>query len=417
MKQKNYLRYIFIFIITTLTILASTSYAANDEAGNSLSLSAEAAIVIDADTGTVLAHKNSTKKMYPASTTKILTAIIAIEKCNLDDVVEAHQSAISQIPAGYSSAYIKDGEKLTVEELLKVFLVHSANEAGVILAEHISGSTSEFANLMNEKLKEIGATNSHFLNPSGIHNENHYTTAEDLAKIAQYCMKNKTFRDIVSMKSCTINKTNKSEKRTYKNTNELLNPSSQYYVAECVGIKTGYTTEAKNCLVSAFTKDGLSIIGVILGAPDLPSGKSSRFLDSKTLCNYTYSNFAIENLAKKGSSIKNIEIENGTDETKNLDLILERDVTMLSKIGGVDTSYEITLNNEISAPIRENDIVGTVTYTSCGLTYTTNLLASHDVEVRIDYYKIITLIFSFLFIMFVLILLLKSKKSKRRKRR
>lgn len=415
MKFKRYLEYFFIIILIILNALCPLSFATQTSSENTPNISAEAAILIDASTGTILFEKNSENKMYPASTTKILTAIIAIEKCNLGDTVTVQNSAIKAIPSGYSSAYLSEGEQITVKDLLKVFLVHSANDAGNVLAEHISGSIDNFSNLMNEKAEEIGCKNSHFLNPSGIHDENHYTTAKDLAEIASYCMKNSTFRSIVSMKNCTIDKTNKSDARTYKNTNDLLNPSSKYYISECVGIKTGYTSEAKNCLISAFTKNKLNLISVILGAPVLESGESTRCIDSTTLYKYGYSTYSVETLATKGDSIKNIEIDNATEETKNLSLILENDVTLLKNTKNPNDSSEIKLKNNISAPIKENDIIGTVTYTSCGLEYTTNLLASHDVVAKIDYKNIIILIITFVIIILILILILKMQKHNKMK--
>ena len=305
--------------------------------------------------------------MFPASTTKILTAIIAIEKCNLDDAVIVQKSAISSIPAGYSSAYLSEGEQVTVRDLLQVFLIHSANEAGYVLAEHISGSVSNFADLMNSKSKEIGCTNSNFVNPSGIHNENHYTTAEDLAKIASYCMKNKTFRSIVSMKKCTIAPTNKSDSRTYKNTNDLINPSSKYYTPECIGIKTGYTSEAKNCLVAGFTKNGLNLISIVLGSPTIQGISSTRCVDSITLCKYGYSNYEMKKFATKGETISSIDIKNGSKETRTLDLILENDVKLLSKADSSESNLNISLKENLHAPIKANDIVGTATYTSLSL--------------------------------------------------
>ena len=415
MKHKTYLKYFILIIILILNTLCPISYADQTNLDNSPNISAESAILIDASTGAVLFQKNSDAKMYPASTTKILTAIIAIEKCNLDDIVTVQNSAIKAVPSGYSSAYLSEGEQLTVNDLLKVFLVHSANDAGYVLAEHVSGSIDNFSNLMNEKAVEIGCKNSHFLNPSGIHDDNHYTTAEDLAKIALYCMKNSTFRSIVSMKSCTINKTNKSDARTYKNTNDLLNSSSKYYIPECVGIKTGYTSEAKNCLISAFTKNKLNLISVVLGAPALESGESTRCIDSAALYKYGYSTYSLQTLATKGDSVKNIEIENATEETKNLELILENDVTLLKNTKNPNDSFEINLKDNISAPILKNDIIGTVTYTSCGLEYTTNLLASHDVEAKINYKNIIILLITFIIISLILTNILKIQRNNKRK--
>ncbi len=260
MKFKKIL---ILLLILFINLPYGISKATNE---NELNISSEAAILIDSNTGAVLYGKNEDKKMYPASTTKILTAIITLEKCNLDEMVTAHKTAISAIPSGYSSCYLSDGEEMNVKDLLTVFLVHSSNDAGYVLAEHISGSIENFADLMNQKAAEIGCTNSHFMNPSGIHDENHYSTAHDLSLIARYCMKNSTFRSIVSMPKCTVPATNKFEARTYANTNDILNPSSKYHIADCIGIKTGFTTEAQNCLIAGFSKNNLELISVILGA-------------------------------------------------------------------------------------------------------------------------------------------------------
>ena len=416
MKFKRYLKYTLMTLFILIVLICfqtNLSYASSDTPN----ISAEAAILIDANSGAVLFNKNSENKMYPASTTKILTAIIAIEKCNLDDIVIVHNSAIKVIPSGYSSAYLSDGEEISVSDLLKVFLIHSANEAGYVLAEHISGSIDEFSNLMNEKSNEIGCKNSHFLNPSGIHDDNHYSTAEDLAKIAQYCMKNSTFRSIVSMKSCTINKTNKSDIRTYKNTNDLLNPSSKYYVSECVGVKTGYTSEAKNCLISAFKKNGLNLISVVLGSPSLPSGESTRCIDSINLYKYGYTNYSIEKIASKDDIIQTLEIPNANNETKQLDLKLETDVSLIKNTKTPDDSFEINIGNNISAPIKENEIIGTVTYTSCGVNRTANLLASHNVEPKINMKQILILLIIIIVIIVLTLTFIKKIKKHKKPRR
>ena len=409
MKNTRYIRYFFIIFFSTFLFFENISYGENLQ---ELNLYSESCILIEANTGTILYGKNENQKMFPASTTKILTAIIAIEKCNLDDAVIVQKSAISSIPAGYSSAYLSEGEQVTVRDLLQVFLIHSANEAGYVLAEHISGSVSNFADLMNSKSKEIGCTNSNFVNPSGIHNENHYTTAEDLAKIASYCMKNKTFRSIVSMKKCTIAPTNKSDSRTYKNTNDLINPSSKYYTPECIGIKTGYTSEAKNCLVAGFTKNGLNLISIVLGSPTIQGISSTRCVDSITLCKYGYSNYEMKKFATKGETISSIDIKNGSKETRTLDLILENDVKLLSKGNSSESNLNISLKENLHAPIKANDIVGTATYTSCGTKVTVNLLASHDVKETIII-KLILLLITLIFIIVLVLIITKKIKNKK----
>lgn len=408
MKNKKIL--IFNLIVFIVLNFSFCVYGANAN----INLYSEAAIIMDTETEQILYQKNIDKKMYPASTTKILTAIIAIEKCNLEDIVTATNSAISQVPSGYSSAYISDGEEMTVKDLLTVFLVHSANEAGYILAEHCSGSVEAFSNLMNEKAQEIGCKNSHFLNPSGIHNDNHYTTAYDLCLIANYCMKNNTFRNIVSMPKCTIDPTNKSLKRVYTNTNSLLNSNSQYYVENCIGIKTGYTKEAGNCLVSCFNKNNIEIICVVLGAGNIGNSDASRFIDSKNLFNYTYSNFDKKKIVNKNDVIQNIEISNATKETKNLNLIVENDITALVNLNDDIPNPTISLNDNISAPIEANTQLGTVTYHINGIEYKQNILAETTVKKDFTFLKI-SLIFVVFVVIFVLIIINIKRKKKKRK--
>lgn len=380
---------------------------------NELNIYSDSAILMDFKTGTILYSKNSTEKMYPASTTKILTAIIALEECNLDDIVTVSKSAISVIPPGYSSANLLEGEQISVKDLVTVFLVHSANDAGYVLAEHISGSIDEFANLMNKKATEIGCKDTHFTNPSGIHDENHYTTSYDLSLIARYCMLNKNFRNIVSQKSCTINRTNKSDVRTYKNTNDLINPSSKYYLEECVGIKTGYTSQAKNCLISACSKDNLALICVILGSNQMSNGESSRYQDSINLFKYGYSNYSVKTFANKDDIIKNIEVKNGTKETRNLDLILEDSISGLLKNGENIPDASITLNDNISAPIAKGTVLGTISYNIDNMQYTKNLIASHDVN-KDDFTLLILelLLGIILFVILITIIILRFKKKR-----
>lgn len=413
--KKKILNIISIFLI--LILQAKFVYGADStQQKNDIDIYSDSAILIESKTGLVLYSKNGNEKKYPASTTKILTAIIAIEQCNLDDIVTVSKSAISSIPSGYSSAYLSEGEKISINDLLTVFLVHSANDAGYVLAEHISGSIDDFSDLMNQKVKEIGCENTHFTNPSGIHDENHYSTAYDLALIARYCMQNSTFKKIVSQKSCTINSTNKSDVRKYTNTNNLINPSSKYYLEDCVGIKTGYTKEAKNCLISACAKDNLGLICVVLGANQIDGAESSRYIDSINLFNYGYSAFSLKTFASKNDILSTIEILNGTKNTRNLDLVLENSISGILNNSSDIPSPQITLNENLSAPIAKNTVLGTVTYNIGSVSYTENLLASHDVELDENLTFIFKIIL-FLILAFILILILfkNFKKKKNRK--
>ena len=297
----------------------------------------EAAILIEKQTGKILYGKNVYDRKYPASTTKILTAIIALERCSLDELATASEYAVDTVKAGYTNADIRAGETFTIGELLDVMMIVSANEAATIIAEHISGSSSEFANLMNEKAKEIGCLDTHFVNANGIHDENHYTTAYDLALIGRYCMQNEKFRELVGKKSCSLpvteiyenaireevenkNEKNKNKKkykpivfeelsldRKFTNTNSLIKESSEYYYPYCIGGKTGFTTPAKNCLVSFSNKDGFETIAVVLHAENTVNNLSARYTDTIKLFEYGYNNYTLQEVLDEYDSKKQDE--------------------------------------------------------------------------------------------------------------
>ena len=393
----NKSRKIFSFIIFAIILcstfsstLAATLAEKTDELEKNLS--SEAVLLMETSTGKVVYENNGYEKKYPASTTKIMTAILAIEHCNLNETATASEFAINSVPSGYSTANIQIGETLSVKDLLYALMLQSANESAVILAEHVSGSQEAFANLMNEKAKELGCKNTHFVNPNGIHNENHYTTAYDLALIAQYAMKNQTFRDIVKTTSLTLPATTSypSESRTYANTNNLIiydarNRPDNYYYKYATGIKTGYTSAAKNCLVASAEKNGIEYISVVLGASityESTGSVSHRYVDTISLFDYAFDNFSFRKLKSANNLIKTIKIENGKKDENSLDLLIASDVTSLVSIDNKNTQIdpEITLKEGLSAPITKGDIVGTISYKVEGINYTTDLIAGNDVE-------------------------------------
>ena len=375
----------------------------------------QGAVLLEASTGKVLYGKNENGKLYPASTTKILTAIIAIENYKLTDKVTANNSAIMAIPSGYSNAAIQPGEALTVEELLQLFLIHSANEVGYIFAEDISGSIDNFANLMNKKATEIGCKNTHFTNPSGIHNVEHYSTAYDMALIAQYCMKNETFRNIVSMPSCTIDPTDKYEKRYFKNTNDLIDSKSKYYYENAIGIKTGFTTQAKNCLIAGSKKDNMELITVVLGAEATADGRSGRYVDTINLFDYGFANYKIQKINSANTEIQNLKVENATKETENLPILLKDDITALvpTSINISNLNYNVNINTNISAPIAEGDVIGKITYNIDGISYSSDLIAEHSVE-KFNYYLLAVQIAVAIVVLLIVVKLIFFRKKKKK---
>lgn len=413
MRIKKILIVLFMLIFI---LNISISYGISDVPD----ISAGAAILIDSSSEKIIYSKNESEKMYPASTTKILTAILTIENCNLDDVVTVPYEAISSIPSGYSVAALQVGEQLTVEQLLQVMLIHSANDAANVLAYHVSGSIDAFANLMNQKVEELGLTNTHFTNPSGMHNENHYTTAYDLAIIMKYCMKNTTFRKLSSLKYCTIPATNKYDQRVYNTTNELLiydnrDVQSNYYYKYAIAGKTGYTTEAKNCLVSVSNKDDLELICVVLSAGLYPNNLSAKFVDTKTIFNYGYNNYTIRKLREQNAIATQIEISNATKETRNLDLLISKDITALVSQDDLETEFspEIQIAENLLAPIAQGQVVGKIVYNIDGIEYSADLIASHSVE-KSGFLTIMFQIFLIVLILFLLYKLLFDNYPKKK---
>lgn len=241
-------RKIIILILLFLLILAPKSKAAMPD------ITATSAIVIDCRDGKILYDKNINEKLYPTSLTKMLTAIIVVENCNLNDTVTISQNAISMVQSGYLTANIKAGESFSVEQLLNLLFISSYSDVANALAEHVSGNIETFTQLMNEKAKEIGCKNSNFVNCNGEHDIEHYSTAYDLGLIAQYAMKYEELRNIANKKECELPATDIyiNSDRKYYSTNEMIKSSSNNYYKGAMGIKTGFTTPARILLSGIF---------------------------------------------------------------------------------------------------------------------------------------------------------------------
>ena len=374
--------FIVILLIITLFNLYTLSFADSTIPNPDFQIYSSGSVLMDASTGKVLIQKDMNKQLYPASTTKILTAIIAIEKLDLSSTLTASRSAVMAIPSGYSNAGIKVGESLNVNDLLEMFLIHSANEVGYIFAEEISGNIENFANLMNQKATELGCINTHFTNPSGIHDINHYSTAYDMAIIARYCMKNETFRNIVNKKSCKFSATDLyPEERYFKNTNSLLDPSNRYYYEYAIGIKTGFTTQAKNCLIASAQKNGIELIAVMLGAEATENGQSGRYIDAKNLFDFGFENYEVKQFLQEGTKIAEIKIKNATKETQTLNLLAKTSLsaTFESSFNISSLNPSIKIEENITAPIAKDKILGKISYDIDGITYETDLIAENDV--------------------------------------
>ena len=408
----------------TTDAIAETNSAEEGTASNIPSTYSPSTLLMDLDSGKILYSKNANTRMYPASTTKIMTAILTIENCQLTDTAVASHNAIYSVPSGYSHANIQEGEELTIEQLLNVLLIPSANEAASILAEHIAGSVEAFADMMNEKAVEIGCKDTHFVNPNGVHDENHYSTAYDLALIGKYAMQYDVFRDIASKTSCSLPATDKypREDRLFNTTNDLLRENysraaNNYYYPYATAGKTGYTDAAKNCIVTKEKKDDISLLAVVLHGERTDDGLSQRALDCKTLFEYGFNNYKYEIIAHKGDVAREIEVSGGTNDSKNLNLVYSEDITALVPINYdvSSTTPNVKLTENMYAPISEGTNLGSVTFSIDGFDYSCDLLASHTVY-KSDMSKTVIelcLVLVFLFL-FAKVLKFKNKRAKKR---
>lgn len=422
MRKKQITLLLFIFLLSFVLPLFSTTSLAD----TSLNTYSPYCILMEASTGNIIYEKDAHAKVPPASTTKIMTAILTLEHCQLTDTATVSHNAIYSVPVGYTHAYLVEGEILTIEQLLHILLIPSANDAANVLAEHIAGSVESFATMMNTKALELGMEDTHFVNPNGVQNEKHYSTAYDLALLGRYAMQNETFRKIVSTTQYTLPATNNYPKadRYFKTTNELIAPDDRnsidnYYYPYATGIKTGYTNAAKNCIVASSKKDDVEYIVVILGADKLENGLSARYLDCINLFNYAFENYKTYTMHEENSVLKQLKVAKASIATKNLDIVVKDKITLLLK-KDTDAS-SITPNVEISsdlvAPISKNTVIGTITYQVDGNTYTSDLLAGADVLESNAFTNSLT-IASIIIVLFLLYRLLNlNNKKKKRKRK
>lgn len=310
---------IILFNLIYITFANASSFPQVDveTVKASLSINAPSALLIEKASGDILYQKEAFTPMYPASTVKIMTAIIALENCSLDEPITVSESAILTVPSGYTVSKIQAGEILSTRDLLYALLVPSGNDAANALAEHIAGNIPAFVNMMNEKAKHLGCQNTYFTNPNGVHDANMHTTAYDLALMAKYAMNLEEFRTIVSTETYTLPSSNvyPLNDRVLHNSNHLINTASPHFYEYATGIKTGYTNPAQNCLVASAKKDNIEFIAVILGSTFPNTGDQAKFVDAKNLFEfgftYHYSYYKEKSQAKQAgiwSGIINTEL-------------------------------------------------------------------------------------------------------------
>lgn len=325
-------------------------------------INSRSAIVFDRSSGSILYGKKEHEKRKMASTTKIMTAIVVLEKSNLDDVVTVSSKSAG---TGGSRLGLHKGDKVSVRDLLYGLLLCSGNDSAVALAEHVGNDLAGFSSLMNDKCKSLGLTSTHFVTPHGLDNENHYTTAFELAIITDYALKNQTFCNFVSTKNYTV--FINGHPKNLCNTNELLGNLDGVY-----GVKTGFTNGANRCLVSAIKRGNMDLICVVLGADT----KKDRTRDSIKLIEYAFKNFQMVNIREKINTefenwklcnSSNFSVEKGTSNSVDVFLNdLPYDFFPVNCNHLNDISIYIYCKTSFEAPLPANTSIGYLTVNVCG---------------------------------------------------
>lgn len=373
-----------VMVISPWTVQASTFNI-------DFPLNSKAAILVNLDTDTVVFEQKADEKVYPASMTKIMTFIVAYE--HIEDlngtIITVPQKILDELSGTDSSmSGIKAGEQLTAFQLLNLMMVHSGNDSAMVLADYVGGGdTGKFVDMMNQKAQELGCKDTHFVNPHGLSDQDHYTTARDLYKIIKYARTLKDFMPICEQKTYEVPATNKNSKRTIGTTNQLMMPGSKYYYEFTKGIKTGTTDESGYCFSSTAVNNGYSYLCIVFGAPSVDDkGKAiadnGAFIDTKKLYQWAFANLQQKQILKKDSPVGEVKLEYAWNKDKLLLQAATDFSTILPKT--VDASSVIVKTNipeKIQAPVKKGDVIGTATlsYANQDLT-TVNLVASESVD-------------------------------------
>ncbi|AZT90426.1 D-alanyl-D-alanine carboxypeptidase [Caldicellulosiruptor changbaiensis] len=331
------IKFSVLLVIVSLRIL---SYSNECYAGLKcdIQITAKSAIAIEWTTGKILFEKNKDLKLPMASTTKMMTAILAIENCDLNKEIEIPAQAIG-VPG--SSIYLEKGERLKIIELLYGLMLASGNDAAVALSISVCGDVKKFVNLMNKKAKELGLKNTVFSSPHGLEEGQHYTTAYDLARLTAYAMKNQTFREIVKTTQKEIRWTTRSYSRILKNKNKML---KSYQGAE--GVKTGFTKRAGRCLVTSACRDDFRVICVVLNAPDM-------WNDTRKILDFAYQNYKILKIAR--GEIGYLRVKDSKENWVKLG-ITEQNIFVLTK--DQYPGLNVVISKKVSAPVKKYTEVG-----------------------------------------------------------
>ena len=372
---------------TTESTTTNTEGTSTDSTSSELTLTAESAILMDATTGKILYEKNSRTKQYPASITKLMTILLALEHGSLEDEITFSHDAVFSIEPGSAHIAIQEGEILTLEQVLYGIMLRSANECANAAAEYVDGSMEKFAEHMTARAKELGCENTNFVNANGLFDENHYTTAYDMALIAQELLKNETYRSMMSNTYYLIPPTNKQpEERPLHGQHQMLNENSLYYYEPAEGGKTGYTVEAQNTLVTYAKQGDTELIAVVLKC-----NGAQHYVDTKTLFEYGFANYQTVKAFSAADLTQNVAItEIYKDKTTTLDTIAVAPasdvyVTIPKNATIENITKAVDCPESASVPVAVGDKLGTVVLSLNGEALATvDLTAQKEVKATTD---------------------------------
>ena len=338
-----------------------------------LKVAAQGAALMDAETGRVLWERNMDSPMSVASTTKIMTAIIALESGKLDETAIVSKKAVvtPKVRLGLSS-----GEEYILGDLLYPLMLQSCNDSAVVIAEHIGGSVEGFAELMNEKAREIGAKNTKFVTPNGLDKDDNHSTAYDMALITRYALENEDFCRLISTPSYSFSSCNGKRSFTVSNKNRLLN---EYEGA--IGVKTGFTNKAGHCFAGAAERNGTQLITVVLASGWGNKGKEQKWIDTKNLLNYGFENFSLKKVMDKGCEMGTVEVISSKEGSVNA-IAAEDGFAMLSEEEFKGITVEKNLLEAVEAPVRKGEKIGKVSvYTANGeQLFSTDIVAAENIK-------------------------------------
>lgn len=394
---------VILLLLLFLSIWSPAALALDDP-----EVTAKAVLLADADSGRIFFSQNADMKMYPASLTKIMTVLLAVEavdrgEVSLEDEVTCSEACLAGLDEDGSTANIVAGETMTLRNLMYCALVESANEACNVIAEYIGGSIETFVQMMNDRAKELGCTGTHFANTHGLPDENHYTTASDMYLISMEAINQDLFMEICNTAKYTVPATNLSGERLLSNTNGLINADSPYYKGYYYeyarGVKTGHTSAAGYCLVSTAEKDGMHLIAVVLGGLGTENGDGSltygNFVDTIGLYNWVFNNFSVQEILKSSELVCEVDVAMGSDGDSVT--LRPKDVVTALLPNDMDPStferritiYSDESGEKLTAPVEAGEVLGEITVSKDGVVYgSTYLVASTSVELsKMQYMK------------------------------